>query len=238
MRTRLGTSKTLRWSDESFRQRSDTRRSPSDASNGLTCDRFRRQCTAQNKSCTRLSFELCTRLNFEVHPARMSEDGGPSPVIASLCWMPSRIALVFRDSNFIKQFRRSSRGSGRTSPFRRPKIKICDPIGQRPIRKEKETIGGNCFEPCTEIVLAGWTYRAASWHGRAVEWPACVVRRPLRADLNLAPPAAATIVSSHTLRSRQVLRQRPRGLICRHGSISTNAISGATALSTGSARLS
>jgi hypothetical protein len=45
----------------------------------------------------------------------MTKDGGPSPVITSLSWMPSRRALLLRDSSFAKRFLRSSRGSGRTS---------------------------------------------------------------------------------------------------------------------------
>jgi len=36
----------------------------------------------------------------------------PSLVIAWLSWMPSRIALVLRDSSFASRFLRSSRGSG------------------------------------------------------------------------------------------------------------------------------
>jgi hypothetical protein len=36
-------------------------------------------------------------------------------MIASLSWMPSRIALFLRDSSFPNRFLRSSRASGRTS---------------------------------------------------------------------------------------------------------------------------
>jgi hypothetical protein len=39
----------------------------------------------------------------------------PSPGIASLSWMPSRSALLLRESSLLRRFLRSSRGSGRPS---------------------------------------------------------------------------------------------------------------------------
>jgi hypothetical protein len=38
----------------------------------------------------------------------MSKNGGPVPVIASLSWMPSRIALLLRESRPDKRFLRNS----------------------------------------------------------------------------------------------------------------------------------
>jgi len=52
---------------------------------------------------------------FEPQIAVVAEVAVPSPVSASLSWMPSRIALLLRDSSRARRFLRTSRGSGRTS---------------------------------------------------------------------------------------------------------------------------